>query len=340
MTDWRNEAAAGALARYLDAAPVRGPTLVLGDPDGGATRAVEDAGARARRWDRRLREGAEVSPWPPGGPFAAAVLRLPKAKDELEMLVHASAARLEPGGTLLVYGANDEGIRSADRRIAPLLGDVRTVMTKNRCRVLRAVRPEELPGLRDDLRAWRRSWSFEVGGRTLEWMSYPGVFAHGRLDAGTALLLESLPTPPPESRVLDFGCGSGVVGGVLLEREPTLEVELLDVDAVALEAARANVPGARTVLADGLSAVEGERYDRIVANPPYHGGKAETTGTVEELIEGAPALLGPEGALVLVLQRRLRVREDLESSFTVVESLAADATYRVWLCRSPRSRAP
>lgn len=341
MSDWRHRAAGEALARYAEAVPVRGPALVLRDPDSRGARALERevGGEAVVRWDRILREdrnGVEVSPWPPEGVFSTAALRLPRAKDELEMLVHAATARLETGGALLVYGANDEGIRSAGGRISPLLGPVDTVMRKNRCRVLRVERPARAEGLRPRLDAWRESWTLEVDGRQREWASYPGIFAHGRLDPGTALLLDVLPSPEPRSRVLDFGCGSGIVGGVLLEREPSLRVDLLDVDTVALAAARINVPDARTILADGIGRLETGPYGWIVSNPPYHRSKAETLETVAALIREAPARLAPEGRLALVVQRRLPVEELLEDAFGSVERVAADATYRVWLARRPR----
>ena len=59
-------------------------------------------------WHRFAREGRRASAWIPAGPFAAATLRLPKAKDELDMAVHAAASVLEVGAPLL-------GVRSQRR---------------------------------------------------------------------------------------------------------------------------------------------------------------------------------------------------------------------------------
>ncbi|NJO35532.1 MAG: 16S rRNA methyltransferase, partial [Rhodospirillales bacterium] len=33
----------------------------------------------------------------------------------------------------------------------------------------------------------------EIAGTTRDWITYPGIFAAGRLDEGTALLLDALP---------------------------------------------------------------------------------------------------------------------------------------------------
>ena len=38
-----------------------------------------------------------------------------------------------------------------------------------------------------------------------------GVFSHGRLDAGTRVLLRSVPAPPATGVGLDLGCGAGPI---------------------------------------------------------------------------------------------------------------------------------
>ena len=59
-------------------------------------------------------------PWPTGRGYTLAAVRLPRSKDELAMTLHAVASVLAPGGHLLLYGANDEGIKSIVRRLEPV----------------------------------------------------------------------------------------------------------------------------------------------------------------------------------------------------------------------------
>lgn len=332
---WRNEAAAELAARHLPHVVDEGPVLVMADPLPRVAGVLGAAGLDVETWHRRAFDGRSASPWPPPGPFAAVALRLPRAKDELEMAVHAAAASLRPGGRLAVYGATDEGIKSAPRRIEPLLENVRTAGVGNRCRVLVAERPEHVPGLRPDLVAWRETFDPPVPGLEGPWVSYPGVFAHGRLDAGTALLLDHLPTVATGARVLDFGCGSGIVAAVMRTRVPGARVHLLDVDAVALAAAEENVPGAPRILGDGLAAAGELRFDLVVTNPPYHTGKAHTLDVVEALVRDAPGYLRPGGRLVAVVQKRLPLGDLLEARFRSVRSVADDRLYRVWEAKKP-----
>lgn len=293
-------------------------------------------GLDVEEWHRRAFGGRRATAWPPSGPFGTVAVRLPKAKDELEMLAHAAGAVLRPGGHLLVYGAKDEGIGSAPKRLEPVFGGVATVATGGRCRLLLATRPLVIGGLKGALDDWRVETGLPVEELGRPWVSFPGVFASGRLDAGTGLLISSMPKLTAGSRVLDFGCGSGVVGAVLLARQPDLEVDFLDVDAVALSAVRENLPDARVLMSDGLANEGGEPYDAIVANPPYHRRTRQTLAMIGDLVRAAPARLHPRGSMTLVVHRGLSVRGLLERSFGDLDTLAEDASYRVLMAWAPR----
>ncbi len=336
--DWRDRAAAELMSGVLRRAGIRGNVLVMLENLPAVAAAANEAGGQARSWHRLARAGRSASAWPPAGPFDAATLRLPKAKDELDMAVHAAASVLEVGAPLWVYGANDEGAGSAGRVIETLMGPARTVESGGRCRVLEVVHQRDGPSPRGTLDEWRRSMvlefpgSAESPGGLREWIFYPGIFAAGRLDVGTSKLLEAIRTLRlAELRVLDFACGSGLIGAFIRALEPTARVDLLDADAVALAAAGENVSGARLIPSDGFDALARERYDLIVSNPPYHEGKAETGRVVERLVRGAPDRLETGGSLMLVTQRRFPLAALMKSTFETVEMLLDAGPHRIWL---------
>jgi len=329
--DWRDQAAAELMCGVLRRTAIPGNVLVMLENRPTVAIAVGEGGGRARSWHRFARDGRNATAWTPEGPFEAAALRPPKAKDELDMAVHAAASVLDVGAPLWVYGANDEGAGSAGRVIEPLMGPARTVGSGGRSRVLEAVRPVDAPSPRGTLAEWRQSTSLEFPAGPREWISYPGIFSHGRLDAGTRALLEVMGRLPAAGRrVLDFACGSGVIGAFLSALEPTARLDFLDADAVALVAVSENVPGARLILSDCFDALEHERYSLIVSNPPYHEGKVQTSRVVERLVRGAPDHLETDGSLVLVTQRRLPVAALMASTFNTVEVLLDAGPHRVW----------
>ncbi len=77
-------------------------------------------------------------------------------------------------------------------------------------------------------------------GLDFEFETSSGVFSHRRVDSGTRLLVESMRLPV-EGRVLDLGCGYGVVGIVAAKLNPILEVWMTDVNSRAVSLAEANV---------------------------------------------------------------------------------------------------
>jgi 16S rRNA (guanine1207-N2)-methyltransferase len=143
--------------------------------------------------------------------------------------------------------------------------------------------------------------------------------------------LGALPPLPRSAKVLDFGCGSGVIGAALRASDPALSLDVLDNDSVALAAAGENVPGARLVLGERLGAAGKTTYDAILSNPPLHNGITEDHGQLEELIAAAPHYLKPGGLLQMVVQRRVPLERLLAERFST-QVVAENDRYRVWRC--------
>jgi 16S rRNA (guanine1207-N2)-methyltransferase len=255
-------------------------------------------------WDRRVAHERVASGEAPAGPFDAVLLRLVKSKDELEMRAHQAFATLVPGGRLIVYGGNDEGIKTIGKRLAAL-GPATTLATRGHGRILSFERGEILGVMKSAAADWRRDEPVTLhGSAPRPWTTYPGLFAGGSLDLGTALLLAHVDALTAGSRVLDYGCGTGLIARVLLDREPALRMSALDADSLAVLATAQNVPEAAMLLSDKLKGAG--RFDLIVSNPPIHRGFQEEHGALHRLIEDAPKHLLPGGRLVFVVSGRLR----------------------------------
>jgi 16S rRNA (guanine1207-N2)-methyltransferase len=144
-----------------------------------------------------------------------------------------------------------------------------------------------------------------VWGHWLELTSGSGVFAQGRLDIGTGVLLGEVPPPEGVGEVLDLGCGSGVIGLAVALAVPEARVTAVDVNQRALLLANENAE--RLGLADRFSAVlpdevDPERtYDEIWSNPPIRVGKEALH---DLLLQWLPRLR-PGGRAVMVVGKNL-----------------------------------
>ncbi len=337
MSRWAQdpEGAADALIlRSLDDIAVAGRVL-FANPGRSLTAVLQRRGVDCTLWNRRVAEGMATAPWPPHGPYDLALVRLAKARDEQAMTAHAVMSALRAGGRLILYGGNDEGIRSAAGMLAEIAGEVETLATRGHGRVLSVRRPAAMGVLRSSLEAWRTVTRMEIGGSARDWVSYPGCFAAGRLDEGTALLLSALPPLQPGAPVLDYGCGTGAIAAAVLALQPEARVDGMDSDAVALEAARENVPAARLTLGTRLADAGGRNYATILSNPPLHQGIAEDRTLLDRLVSDAPSHLAPGGCAQLVVQRRVALERLLGRHFATAVVVAETSRYRVWRAGGP-----
>lgn len=262
---------------------------------------------------------------------------MPSAGLEASMLLGAAAFRVSNGSSVYLFGANNQGVRSAAKRFPPGSGPAELLLAKRRCRVIRAARQTAPPG-EDALAAWKVAGTVDWGTGRRSWTFYPGVFACGRLDPATALLARSLPALGERARILDFGAGTGILAAAALEKAgPDATALLLDTDAVALAAAARNVPQARQLLASGV-ADAARPFDLIVSNPPLHAGKRESLRTIRSLAADAPDVLSGEGALLVVAPRKVPLGPLLNDRFREARVVAERGLFRVWRGRGRRSR--
>lgn len=146
----------------------------------------------------------------------------------------------------------------------------------------------------------REAFETVVWGNRLRLTSGSGVYAKGRLDIGTGILLEE--EPPTSGRILDLGCGYGVIGLAIAKASPETTVVGVDVNerAVLLANENARALGLADRCAFTTGSIEGE-FDEIWSNPPIRIGKEALH---ELLLQWLPRLT-PHGRAVLVVGKNL-----------------------------------
>lgn len=273
--------------------------------------------------------------------FDVVCLSIPKGKERMRRLIHLAAWYLNPGGRFYVAGPKRGGVLSALRFTKELFGGIETETYGGGCRAACAVRPRgSVPDPGDGFRLCEA----EICGKTWRFYTHPALFAYGaqgQLDPGTRLLVESLDAKPGE-RVLDLGCGSGIVG-LILAHQLQGRVVLVDISAAALEASRRTLSlyglselQAEIKSSDVISAVRGERFDVVATYPPAHQGWALDREAARQFVHGAARVLNPAGQVYVVGSAGLPFRRWLQEAFHCVEVLDDIKTHQLFRAERPR----
>lgn len=138
----------------------------------------------------------------------------------------------------------------------------------------------------------------------LELETDAGMFSPDRLDAGSRVLLETVPPPPASGDLLDLGTGYGPLALVMAARSPGATVWAVDVNERALElcarnAERAGLANVRCVTPQTPG--RPTQFDLVWSNPPIRIGKQ----ALHDLLRTWLARLAPGAPGYLVVQRHL-----------------------------------
>ena len=283
-----------------------------------------DQAALEARFAGRVHFGVDV----PARAFDTAVVYLPKSKELSDYVLKAVAARL-PNADVFLVGEKKGGIEGASKQLIPF-GKPRKLDSARHCQLwqVTVVNAPQAPVLAD--LAQHYELALEEG--PLNVVSLPGVFSHGRLDRGSALLLEHL-DKLPSGHVLDFGCGAGVLGAAVKRRYPHNSVTLLDVDAFATASSRltlaANGLDAEVICADGIDAAPME-LNTILSNPPFHVGVHTDYHATENLLQKAVKHLKKGGELRIVANSFLRYQPLIEEQFGACTVTAEGQGFRIY----------
>ena len=146
-----------------------------------------------------------------------------------------------------------------------------------------------------------------------------GVFSKDGLDFGSRLLLETIPLEEVGGKVLDMGCGYGVLG-IVLNKILSCSVDMVDVNLRAIHLAKINM---KENHCHDTEAFESNVYEKInskytciITNPPIRAGKK----VVYDIVMNARNYLENDGCLFLVIRKEQGAKSlivDLKKQYTV-----------------------
>ncbi|WDV56704.1 methyltransferase [Streptomyces coeruleorubidus] len=341
------------LLRYLarEGVPLSGTVVVVGDRWGALVTALAEH-RPAQITDSHLaqeatranlaRHGVEpgavrllTTQDPPPGRVDVLLVRVPKSLALLEDQLLRLAPAVHAGTVVVGTGMVKEIHTSTLRLFERILGPTRTSLAEKKARLIFCT-PD--PALERPANPWPYVYTLPDGigpasGRTV--VNHAGVFCADRLDIGTRFFLEHLPSGGGGRRVVDLGCGNGVVGTAVGLADPAAEVLFVDESFQAVASAEATykangVPGhAEFRVGDGLAGVPSGSVDLVLNNPPFHSHQATTDATAWRMFTGARRALRPGGELWVIGNRHLGYHVKLRKLFGNSRLVASDPKFVV-----------
>ncbi|MEZ9442419.1 16S rRNA (guanine(1207)-N(2))-methyltransferase RsmC [Vibrio sp. 10N.222.54.F12] len=256
------------------------------------------------------------------------MLYWPKAKAEAEFLLAILFAKLGKDTEIVVVGENRSGVKSIEKMFTPY-GKVVKYDSARRCSFYWGQCFEQPPAF--NLQEWFKTYTVNIGEQSLTVKSLPGVFSHGQFDVGSQLLLDTL--PKLKGKVLDFGCGAGVLGAVMASRHPDIELEMCDISAFAVASSQATLEAnglTGNVFASDVYSDTSKDYQFIISNPPFHSGLDTSYSATETLLAQAPNHMKRSGEMIIVANSFLKYIPIIEQAFGKCATLNKTTKFAIY----------
>ena len=278
-----------------------------------------------------------------GPPIDAAIIKVPKTLGLLEDQLHRLRSTLHPGALIVGAGMTRHVHSSTLALCGDILGPTTTSLARKQARLIHATLDPDLDpsgGIREG--PFPTSFELTAGGGTpFTVYSHGGVFSRERLDTGTRLLMEHIPRMDGPKRVVDLGCGNGILGTRAALQNPEASLLFADDSYAAVESARLTFReacgehrDAEFRATDALHGVERASADLILNNPPFHDGPVKGDAIAWSMFTGAKRVLRPGGELWVVGNRHLGYHNKLRRLFGNCETVSSHPKFVVMVARA------
>jgi len=269
----------------------------------------------------------------PLGPFDLVVMRLPKSNSLLRDQVARLLPLLQDGAKVVIPTMIKHLDTSLYELLTRLLGPLTASRAKKKARLLFA-KPESLANKMARVKPVMNSWQY----KDIKLSHYSGVYGRKHLDEGSEFFLQNWPKGYYQ-RIVDLGCGNGVLSIQAAKTWP--QAEVLGVDESFMAVASATINAQQNTVANNcqfqvgncLAELADTSADLVLCNPPFHQQRVVGDHLAMAMFADAARVLDEQGELWVVGNRHLGYHAKLKRWFKQVDQQGKHAKFVVLRCR-------
>ena len=192
-----------------------------------------------------------------------------------------------------------------------------------------------------EIKSEKKRIKYTIQNKKFEFITDNGVFSKSKVDFGTDLMLNEFlkknrGLEVEKTKILDIGCGYGVVSVILKSFYPEISITLSDVNERALELSEENlkkygINDYHIIKSDAFEKIT-EKFDVILSNPPIRAGK----DIIFKIYSEAYEHLNENGQFYCVIQTKhgaKSTQKKLMEIFGNCDTVTIDGGYRIFLSK-------
>ena len=266
----------------------------------------------------------------PQGDIDIVLLKVPKTLALLEEQLKQLRPRLKPD-SLIIAGAMIKHLPgSAIQLFEDILGSTHTSLAKKKARLIFSQLDTN-----KKIAASTYPYSYFEKDIQLQLSNHANVFSKEKLDIGARFMLQQFKQLPAACKVIDLGCGNGVLGILAQRQLPEAQVHFVDESYMAIASAQTNYQVAHPEkmaffhTSDSLNQAQIESPDLIICNPPFHQQHTIGDQIAWAMLKQGYSALVKGGTFWLVGNRHMAYHVKMKKLFGNCTTVASDKKFVV-----------